>query len=98
MGYFSCGTEGFDYQERWCFKCTHWDDEKGCPVWNTHQWRNYDECNNPDSILHILIPRTKDGLENEKCTMFLLAEGRQDAGMNRNWTLGYLGQVDQISR
>ena len=71
MGYFSNGTEGMDYQEQYCFKCRNWSDEKGCAVWNAHEFRNYKEANNPDSILHDLSPRSKDGLGNEKCLMYL---------------------------
>ena len=57
MGYFSNGTEGMDYQEEYCFKCRNWSDEKGCAVWTAHEFRNYKEADNPDSILHDLIPR-----------------------------------------
>lgn len=32
---------------------------------------NYDECNNPDSILHKMIPRSEDGLRNEECVFFV---------------------------
>ena len=34
-----------------------------------HLTSNYKECNNEQSILHMLIPRGKDG-ENQKCLMF----------------------------
>lgn len=69
MGYFSNGTEGMIYEAQWCDKCVH---QKGCAVWNAHMLRNYDECNKEDSILHMLIPRTKGG--NGKCTMFIHGE------------------------
>ena len=69
MGYFSNGTEGEDYESRYCSKCAHQKiDEGGCAVWMAHMIANYKECNNPDSILHILIPR--DGAGNEECRMF----------------------------
>lgn len=68
MGYFSNGTEGMDYEAQWCDHCLHRD---GCAVWMAHTLYNYKECNNPDSILHILIPLTEDGLGNERCTMFV---------------------------
>lgn len=68
MGYFSNGAEGEDYCVRWCDRCIH---QEGCPIWAMHLFRNYEECNNPDSPLHVLIPRTKDGLGNEKCKMFI---------------------------
>jgi len=45
-------------------------DGPGCTVWLAHELHNYEECNNENSILHLLIPRTKDGLGNEQCTMF----------------------------
>lgn len=67
MGYFSNGSEGMDYQDRYCSRCVHCD---GCPVWGAHLAFSYKECNNPDSILHMLIPRRKDGLGNERCRMF----------------------------
>ncbi len=67
MGYFSNGTEGMDYEARYCDKCIH--QEQGCAVWLAHMMHNYDECNNEKSILHILIPRNKEGW-NEKCKMF----------------------------
>lgn len=68
MGYFSNGSEGMDYEERYCAHCLHYE---GCPVWLAHMIHNYDECNNEGSILHMLIPRSKDGLGNERCAMFV---------------------------
>jgi hypothetical protein len=65
MGYFSNGTEGEMYYETYCANCIHNGDEENdpyCPVW---------AANDKSSILHILIPRSKDGLDNEQCTMFL---------------------------
>ena len=70
MGYFSNGTEGEMYQDTYCAKCIH---EKGCPVWGLHLLHNYDECNKPDSFLHLLIPRSETGLSNEQCSMFVPA-------------------------
>jgi len=70
MGYFSNGTEGEMYQNRWCDNCIH-NKEDNCRVWFAHQLYNYDECNNDKSILPLLIPRTKDGLDNEQCLMFV---------------------------
>ena len=37
MGHFSNGTEGEIYQERYCFRCVHWNDDYGCPVWFLHE-------------------------------------------------------------
>jgi hypothetical protein len=67
MGYFSNGTEGDLYEEEYCSKCVHVD---GCAVWTAHMIHNYDECNKPESILHLLIPRSKGGSWNDKCAMF----------------------------
>lgn len=77
MGYFSNGTESMDYAARWCANCVHADgpaDEFRCAVWLAHLLRNYEECNDPESVLHVLIPRRPDGLGNEQCRMFF---GRQ---------------------
>ena len=68
MGYFSNGSEGMDYQEHYCSKCVH-DEKQSCPVWLLHLLHNYEECNKPDSFLHVLIPRTKTG--NGQCALFL---------------------------
>lgn len=70
MGYFSNGDEAMHYQVRYCHQCAH-DESEACPLWAAHLLYNYDECNNEESILHILIPRSKDGLYNEKCRMFV---------------------------
>ena len=71
MGYFSNGTEGMDYEAQWCARCRHHaPDEGGCAVWLAHLLHNYEECNRPDSILHLLIPRGPQG-ENQPCRMFL---------------------------
>ena len=73
MGYFSNGTEGMMYEEAYCNRCLHQGppDGPGCAIWLAHMLYNYDECNKKESILHLLIPRTKDGLGNEQCTMFI---------------------------
>lgn len=70
MGYFSNGTEGEIYQERYCDRCIH-DHNESCPVWSAHLLYNYDDCNNDKSILHLLIPLSKDGLGNKQCRLFL---------------------------
>jgi len=72
MGYFANGTEGEMFEEEFCERCIHmdYDGPKLCPVLEAHWLYNYDECNNPDSILHILIPRNPDG-SNGQCKMFV---------------------------
>jgi hypothetical protein len=69
MGYFSNGTEGELYYEAYCAHCIH-DEHDDCAVLAAHFFYNYDECNKSESILHMLIPRAKDG-ENEQCKMFI---------------------------
>lgn len=68
MGYFSNGTEGEIYQEDFCFKCVH-DQDQNCRVWLAHLLYNYSF--QEKSMLDLLIPRSKDGLSNDKCTMFI---------------------------
>lgn len=70
MGYFSNGAEGDFYQEAYCARCVH--NEGGCAVWLAHMLHNYAECNNPNSILHILIPT--EGISNKQCLMFFKSE------------------------
>ena len=74
MGYFSNGSEGDSYHAALCQRCVHWPDDPddgGCVIWMLHLIHNYDECNNPDSMLHVLIPRSEDNLRNEQCSLFL---------------------------
>jgi hypothetical protein len=68
MGYFPNGTAGADYEDRVCSECVH--HEGGCAVMLAHLLLNYEECNNEKSALHLLIPKSKDGLDNEQCAMF----------------------------
>ena len=77
MGYFSNGNQGDQYEAQWCARCMHHVDEPetfedGCAVWDAHMFKNYDDCNDPHSILHMLIPR--QGIENEPCRMFIERE------------------------
>lgn len=75
MGYFSNGSEGDAYWHTFCKRCVH--GQSPCPVWDAHYLYNYEECNNENSILHILIPLGDDGsgpFVNGKCTMFIPAE------------------------
>lgn len=75
MGYFSNGTEGEMYHDQWCSRCAH-DMEGDCQVWNAHLCYSYRDCNDPSSILHMLIPR--DGEENKRCTMFIESSADRD--------------------
>jgi len=66
MGYFSNGSEGMDYEHNYCSKC-YWGD-KACMIWLAHLEYQGD---GHDKILDLFIPRAKDGLSNEICTMFM---------------------------
>jgi hypothetical protein len=69
MAYFPNGTSGGMYREQYCDRCK-WDKDQNCPIWAAHLMHNYEECNKEDSILHMLIPRSKDRLDNEECFFF----------------------------
>lgn len=69
MGYFSNGSEGADYYERYCSRCVH-NKNEDCPVWDAHLLYSYRDCNVPESILHMLIPRDSSGY-NGACLMFI---------------------------
>jgi hypothetical protein len=87
MGYFSNGTEGTDYEARYCDRCLHQDGKDGkggCAVWLAHVLGNYDECNKEDSILHLLIPLSKDKLSNEECEMFVEKKFEDERQMHLN--------------
>ena len=78
MGYFPNGTSGEFYQAEYCDRCVHQGDPDGpgCAVWFAHLLHNYRDCNDEDSILHMLIPRSKDPvIGNEQCLMFHEGEG-----------------------
>ena len=73
MGYFSNNTEGDAYWMKYCSKCAHertGGEIVNCPIWTAHMLWAGDECDKPDSILHKMIPRTKDSLGNEKCIFY----------------------------
>lgn len=76
MGYFSNGTEGTDYEVEYCEKCIHGGDND-CPIWGLHLLYNYDQLKEtPEGealavVLGTLIPRSKDDLDNLRCSMFI---------------------------
>lgn len=73
MGYFSNGTEGEMYEARYCARCLHSKLEDGCPVWGLHLFYNGEQNKSEmvGEMLSALIPRSKDGLTNERCEMFV---------------------------
>jgi hypothetical protein len=90
MGYFPNGSAGMDYEAKFCEKCVHYGpkDGPGCPVFLLHLLWNYDAVGKSRSkikeeALNSFIQRTKDGLGNEKCRMFvpmeyLTKEGKEE--------------------
>lgn len=89
MGYFSNGTEGDIYRDRYCENCVHWKDlgdgrGPGCPIYDLHFLYNYDQCKSGEpgetiaAMLGALIPRAESGLFNEQCTMFHGKHWRED--------------------
>jgi hypothetical protein len=74
MAYFSNGTEGHLYQERYCNRCVH-DLKQGCPVWALHLAFNgeqHDKQGNRAGTVHdflnTLIPM--DGIHAGECRLF----------------------------
>jgi hypothetical protein len=70
MGYFSNGTEGESYFDRYCSRCIH-DRNGDCPIWGAHLAFAYGAKGDAESILNMLIPRSKDGLWNEQCVLWV---------------------------
>jgi hypothetical protein len=72
VGYFSNGTEGNMYEEKYCNRCVNDNDGK-CPIMTLHLLWNYEQ--NQDEIkkyaLDFFIPMQQDGPFNDKCLMFL---------------------------
>jgi hypothetical protein len=77
VAYFPNGTAGMCYEEQYCSRCIHsGDDGVSCNVMLIHNLYNYDQCKDTpegkaiEAILDLLIPRTKDDLGAEECSMF----------------------------
>lgn len=72
MGYFPNGTAGMLYQEQYCDRCIH-DDQNDCPIWNAHLMFNGKDTH--EGILEMFIPRDERG-ENQECRFFQLSAER----------------------
>lgn len=75
MAYFSNGTEGMVYEERYCNRCVHQGGPNGpgCHVWVCHLLYAYEECNNKSNakaMLDTLIPMDEETGFAGQCTMF----------------------------
>lgn len=81
MGCFSNGTSFMIYEEMYCSRCVHHGGpDSMCSVMLAHTLHNYAECNKDDSILHLLIPRSESGIDNEQCTLFWESEEAKRRG------------------
>ena len=83
MAYFSSGAEGMDWESENCDRCRHQDGPEGdshCAVFLLQMLHNYDQFGETPAgvayaeCLSTLIPRTQDGLGNERCLMFIAKE------------------------
>lgn len=77
MAYFSNGSEGWHYQERYCFRCVYWSyadpvsarigSSVGCPIWLLHELHVGNKDWQP--VLDKLIPM--DGIFAGECDTFI---------------------------
>jgi hypothetical protein len=80
MAYFPNGTSAEIAREEYCSRCVHGQDqEAGCPVWDLHQFWNYDAVGvNADKdkkfALDWLWPMEPDGIQHGDCRMFAIAD------------------------
>lgn len=75
MGYFSNSDEGLAFESRWCNRCVHEErNGTGCHVMLVHLLFAYGATPEQEKVLDVLIPRSKDGLSNNQCSMFIDAE------------------------
>lgn len=79
MAYFSNGTEGMIWEQKWCSRCVHQDpsDGDGCPILTLHVVFNGDE-GDVRTALDMLIPNGNRGPG--KCALFFeKAQQTEDA-------------------
>ena len=81
MAYFSNGSEGCDYESKWCDQCVHQD---GCTVWFAHLLYAYAATGEAKDILDLLIPMEPVKMPSGgtvdfagKCKMFIEAKGKE---------------------
>lgn len=93
MGYFSNGSEGSDYEEKYCRNCAHnATEDVACPVWLAHLGFAYTAKSDMKAVLDSMIPRSGDGLSNLKCVMHVPA-----SRVNRSKrVLDDLAELDKI--
>lgn len=76
MAYFSNGSEGIDWELRWCSQCVNYrpvkeldDGTCNCPILEVHFLWNGDD--DKRELLDHLIPMKPGGAFADKCSMFL---------------------------
>ena len=75
MAYFANGYEGMVYQDKYCARCIH-DVNQDCPIillhliWNAEALHPEGVSGDKALALNTLIPRSKDGTDNDQCKMF----------------------------
>ena len=75
MAYFSNGSEGSDYEEKYCAGCCNGGQDNMCPVWHAHFLYAYASAGDPRrEVLDLLIPM--DGTFAGKCAMYITVEMR----------------------
>lgn len=77
------------YRDQYCDRCER-DKDNDCPIWTMHLM--YNEGNNKKSLLHKMIPLSKDGLSNEQCKYFKPYEN----GENKPFRPGQLKTLQEI--
>lgn len=91
MAYFPNGTEGMDYEARYCDNCVNhrsrdgeWpEDMKSCPIWDLHYEYNYDQNKKTKTgkiigkFLSTLIPMQKEKPFAAECSMFLPVQEKE---------------------
>jgi len=82
MAYFSNGSEGMQYQSKYCDHCINWREDPdvpkswGCPIIDLHMDGNYDQCKDTPAgrfwkkVLEQFIPTGEDHFA-KQCRMFL---------------------------
>lgn len=85
MAYFSNGTEGMMYEEKYCSNCINYREYdalgglKSCPIFDLHYEYSYEQNKRTKvgkvlvNILETLIPTKKDSPFPDECSMFLQA-------------------------
>lgn len=70
MAYFSNGTEGMMYQERYCYNCKYWvgdidniGSDLGCPIWMLHELHVGEKAWRPtlDALIP-MVPKVINGI------------------------------------